>query len=30
MKQLEALKALKPKKNQELESAEGLFPKNEN
>ena len=27
MKQVEALKALKPKENQELESAEGLLQK---
>ena len=27
IKQVEALKALKPEENQELESIEGLFPK---
>ena len=27
MKQVEALKALRPEENQELESIEGLFPK---
>ena len=29
IKQTEALKALKQQENQELESIEGLFPKNE-
>ena len=28
IKQVEALKALKPEENQELQSIEGLFPKN--